>query len=240
MPPKCSRKERRRGFSNRSIVDAAMSGRSCVFLGESKSTLFGLLKVDAIRNHWLRFIYNTTAQPKCSNLCNAFYGWLFHEPSRVQGWLCTKAISKKKGSILTLLWQSGASESATVCFVISSSICYWLFKCGVLHVTCFVCVCVCVCEGKRVTSQRSVQPVRNRLNRGLCSANTYEHHHCVCHVTLFPFRAWTDKTNLKAEAHHYGKGRYISDACLWCSANHNALGQLANQSRLRLSEGGVL
>ncbi len=29
-----------------------------------KSTLFGLLKVDAIRNHWLRFVYNTTAQPK--------------------------------------------------------------------------------------------------------------------------------------------------------------------------------
>ncbi len=25
--------------------------------------------------------------------------------------------------------------------------------------------------------------------------------------------------------------------CLWCSANHNALCQLANQSRLRLSEG---
>ncbi len=42
-----------------------------------------------------------------------------------------------------LLWQSGASESATVCFVFSLSICYWLFKCGVLHVVC-VCVCVCV------------------------------------------------------------------------------------------------
>ncbi len=41
----------RRGFSNRSSVDAAVSGRRCVFLGESKSTLFGLLKVDAFRNH---------------------------------------------------------------------------------------------------------------------------------------------------------------------------------------------
>ncbi len=41
----------RRGFSNRSSVDAAMSGRSCVVLGKSKITLFGLLKVDAIRNH---------------------------------------------------------------------------------------------------------------------------------------------------------------------------------------------
>ncbi len=45
---------------------------------------------------------------------------------------------------------------------------------------------------------------------------------------------------LKAEARNYGKGRYISDACLWCSASHNALCQLANQSRLRLSEGGAL
>ncbi len=46
MPPKCSCKERRRGFSNRSSVDA---GRHCVFLGESKITLFGLPKVDALR-----------------------------------------------------------------------------------------------------------------------------------------------------------------------------------------------
>ncbi len=28
---------------------------------------------------------------------------------------------------------------------------------------------------------------------------------------------------LKAKTHDYGKGRYISDLCLWCSANHNAL-----------------
>ncbi len=45
---------------------------------------------------------------------------------------------------------------------------------------------------------------------------------------------------LKAEARNYGKGSYISDMHLWCSANHNALCQLANQSRLRLSEGGAL
>ncbi len=50
--------------------------------------------------------------------------------------------------ILTLLWQSGASESATVCFVISLSICYWLLKCRVLRVMC-VCVCVCVWERER-------------------------------------------------------------------------------------------
>ncbi len=44
---------------------------------------------------------------------------------------------------------------------------------------------------------------------------------------------------LKAKAGDYGKGRY-SSVCLWCSANHNALCQLANQSRLCLSEGGTL
>uniref|UniRef100_A0A8C1VAM1 Glycosyltransferase 2-like domain-containing protein n=1 Tax=Cyprinus carpio TaxID=7962 RepID=A0A8C1VAM1_CYPCA len=36
------------GFSN--SHDAAMSGRCCVYLGESKSTLLGLPKVDAFRN----------------------------------------------------------------------------------------------------------------------------------------------------------------------------------------------
>jgi len=33
---------------------------------------------------------------------------------------------------------------------------------------------------------------------------------------------------------------WISNLCLWCLANHNALCQLANKSRLRLSEGGTL
>ncbi len=59
--------------------------------------------------------------------------------------------------ILTFLWQSGASESATVCFVISLIICYWLFKCWVLRIVCVcVCACVCVCERERVTSQSRV------------------------------------------------------------------------------------
>ncbi len=33
------------------LMQAVMTGRRCAFLGESKSTLFGLLKVDAFRNH---------------------------------------------------------------------------------------------------------------------------------------------------------------------------------------------
>ncbi len=108
---------------------------------------------------------------------------------------------------------TSAFESATVCFVISLSI--W-------------CVCVRVRAWERETRSH---------NRGLC-ANTYEHHHCVGHATLFPSRAWNDgktKDIINGLYIYF----YISDECLWCSANHNAMCQLANQSRLRLSEGGA-
>ncbi len=119
MPPKCAYKERRRGFSNRSSVDAAMSGRRCVFLCESKSTLFGLPKVDAIRNHWLRFVYNRTAQPNCSNLCNAFYGRQFCEPRRAQGWLCTKTISKRVNSDFAItIWHFWISDCKYVLLLV--------------------------------------------------------------------------------------------------------------------------
>ncbi len=45
---------------------------------------------------------------------------------------------------------------------------------------------------------------------------------------------------LKAKACDYVKECYISETCLRCSANHNTLGQLANQSTLSYSEGGSL
>ncbi len=82
-----------------SVVLMQPCQRRCVFRCESKCTLFGLPRVDAIKNHWLRFVYNRTAQPKGSILCNVFYVRQFHEPRRVQGWLCTKAISLKKKRI---------------------------------------------------------------------------------------------------------------------------------------------
>ncbi len=62
----------------------------------------------------IKITYNTTARPRCLNVCNAFYGRLFREPRRG---------GKKK----------------------KKSICYWLFKCGVLR----VCVCACVWERER-------------------------------------------------------------------------------------------
>ncbi len=219
MPPKCTRKERRRGFSNRSSVDAAVSGRHCVFLCESKSTLFGLPRVDAIRI--IKIIYNTTATH----------------------FMDDRFVNRGEEVILTLLWQSGASESVSeVCFVINLSICYWLFKCGVLRVVCVcarVCVCACACvwerERDRVAAclQTHTSIITVSITR-LCSPFGLELMVKLrTLLTVFTFI-------LKAEVRDYGKWRYISDECLWCSANHNALCQLANQSRLRLSKGGTL
>ncbi len=174
--------------------------------------------------------------------------------------------------ILTLLWQSGASESATV-FGISFSICYWLFKCEVCVVfVCvrergerergsaqYVCVCarVCVlacvccahlCETRShnhgclqthmsiitVSVTRICSPLGLEL---MVKLRTLSLH---LFIYLFVFTTVKFKFILKAKACNYGKGRYISDDCMWCSANHNALGQLANQSRLLLSEWGTL
>ncbi len=150
--------------------------------------------------------------------------------------------------ILTLLWQSGASESATICFVIS--FCYWLLKCRVLWVSEWV--RERERERERVTSQRRVcERGRHGHTAVACVLQTHTSIITVsvtrlCSplglelmvklrtlLTVFTFI-------LKAKARDYGKGRYISDSCLRCSANHNALCQLANQSRLRLSEGWAL
>ncbi len=161
--------------------------------------------------------------------------------------------------ILTLLWQCDSSESTTVWFVISLSICYSLFKCGVLRV-----VCACVCERgrerEREKSQRSVMCVcvcvNSRLweretrsyNRGLC-ANTYEFYHFVSHVTLFPSRAWTDgktKDIINCRYFDFDYGITIMErgvtflTQLVVFGHSNKLCQLANQRRLCLSEGGTL
>ncbi len=152
-----------------------------------------------------------------------------------KGGCAQRLFLKKKGSIPTLLWQSDASELATV-----SMFCYY-FKYLLLTVQMrsFARNASCVCVRGTGSHDMSVQ-TELVLTAACVLQIQYEHHHCVCHATQFSFRAWTDKTILKAEARDYGKGRYISDACLWCSANHNALGQLTNQSRQHLSEGGAL
>ncbi len=114
------------------------------------------------------------------------------------------------------------------------------------------CVCVCVREREREGREREREGRRGR--HGHTTAACLQIHTSIITVsvtrlcsplglelmvklrtllTVFTFI-------LKAKSLDYGKGRYISDSCLWCSANHNALGQLANQSRLRLSEGGTL
>ncbi len=51
-------------------------------------------------------------------------------------------VNQGEEGILTLLWQSGASESATVCFVISFK--YLLLTAQMQSFMRRVCVCVCV------------------------------------------------------------------------------------------------
>ncbi len=88
----------------------------------------------------------------------------------------------------------------------------------------FVCVCECERESEReweretVTSQRSVQRIRNRLNRGLYTSFITVSVTRLCSplglelmvklrtlLTVFTLI-------LKAKARNYGKGRYISNA----------------------------
>ncbi len=136
--------------------------------------------------------------------------------------------------ILTLLWQSGASESATVCFVISLSICYWLFKCRILQVVCVrereidrvtshhitsaifiaACLCVCVCVREREREReggshhsRVYSPSEIVLIAACLQMQTHTSTFELCLYILTVFTIiW------KAEARYYGKGRYISDA----------------------------
>ncbi len=154
----------------------------------------------------IKIIYNRTAQPRC--YLNAFYGWPFREPRR-----------GGNSDFAMTIWRFWISDCMYVVCAIDCSNAEFCASCvcvrqrerekerqghsGVSYLNSNVCVCVCVCvcvwererererESERVTSQRSVETVRNHLNRGLF-ANTYEHRHCVCHTTLFPSRAWTD------------------------------------------------
>ncbi len=144
--------------------------------------------------------------------------------------------------ILTLLWQSGTSESVTVCFVfaIDCSNAEFCASCvcerETHHRVMCVCVLACVSQG-HITIAACVQIHTSIITVSvtrLCSSLGLEL--MVKLRTLLT--AFT--LILKAKSRNYGKGRYISDECLRCSANHNVLCQLANQSRLRWSEGGTL
>ncbi len=97
----------------------------------------------------------------------------------------------------------------------------------------FVCVCVCVCErrgrhGHITTAASSLCLSRDCSPLGLelmVKLRTL--------LTVFTFILKAKARKLWRRALHFRRG-------LWCSANHNALCQLANQSRLCLSEGGTL
>ncbi len=124
------------------------------------------------------------------------------------------------------------------------SVTSWL--CGV---SCVVCVCVRACVRVRARETGSHHSTSAILIVACLQTHTSI---ITVSVTRLCSPLWLDLMVklrtlltvftfiLKAKACDYGKGRYISDSCLWCSANHNALCQLANQSRLHLSEGGTL
>ncbi len=106
-----------------------------------------------------------------------------------------------------------------------------------------VCVCVCVCVRERGRQGHTTAACVLQTHTSfiivsvtrLCSTLGLELMVKKLRTLLNVFTF-----NLKAKASDYGKGRYISDSCLYCLANHNALCQLANQSRLCLSGGGTL
>ncbi len=111
-----------------------------------------------------------------------------------------------------------------------------------------VCVCVCVCVRESERETGSHHSGVSFLNRGLCANTSFITVSVTRLCSAFGLELMVKLRTLltvfiftlKAEACDYGKEHYISDTCLWCSANHNALGHLANQSRLFLSEGGAL
>ncbi len=66
--PKCLHNERWQNYYSRCSIVAAMSWRRCLLRCESKTTLFGLPKVDTTRNQWLSCIYNTVLEQLNQNI----------------------------------------------------------------------------------------------------------------------------------------------------------------------------
>ncbi len=153
------------GFSNRSSVEAAMTGRRCVFLGESKSTSFGLPKVDGI----IKITYNRTEMHLMDE---------FREPRR-----------GNNSDFAMTIWHFWFSDCMFCYQYLKIGICCWLFKCGVLcerggHITAqqLSCVCVCVC-------------VRESGRHGHTTAACVQTHKSFITTSvmwLFPSQAWTD------------------------------------------------
>ncbi len=165
----------------------------------------------------IKITYNTTARPRCLNVCNAFYGRLFREPRR------GGKKKKKKYLLLTVQMRSFACVCVRVC-VRERERERERERAGSITVESAFLITACVQTHRSfiTVSSRDCSPFGLELMVKLRTL-----------LTVFTF-IWKD------EARNYGKGYYISDECLQCSANHNALCQLANQSRLRLSEGGTL
>ncbi len=100
----------------------------------------------------IKITYNRTAQPRCYH--NAFYGRPFREPRR-----------GGNSDFAMTIWRFWIS-----CMYVCMLCLLLTVQMLSLRVVCGVCVCERerAWERDRVSSQWSVQPVRNRLNRGLC------------------------------------------------------------------------
>ncbi len=139
MQPKCSRKERRCGFSNHSCeyVEAAVREKLCVSRRKQKHFIW------PYKSRYILRIINITniRTAVCVCVCVCVCGG---------GGVCVCAGA--------CVWEREGHSAAS-------------------------CVCVCVLACVRET--------RSHHNHSLCG-NTYELHHCVSHVTMFPSLTWTD------------------------------------------------
>ncbi len=142
--------------------------------------------------------------------------------------------------------------------------CVCVYVCMCVCVCVCVRVCVCVCVRERVTAEALCVCVCvcvcvcalmcERGRQGHTTVACVQTHTSFITVSVMrlcsPF--WLElmvklrtlltvfTLVLKVEACDYKKGEFHFRCSLWCSANHNALCQLANQSRLYLSKGGTL
>ncbi len=131
----------------------------------------------------IKITYNRTAQPRCYH--NAFYGRPFCEPRR-----------GGNSDFAMTIWCFWISD----CFVISLSICYWLFKCRVLR---------CVWEREAhhsVERERSRERSRSRSQHRVCERGRQGHTTAAClqtHTSRGAVRGGRVRTILRA---HDGRG----------------------------------
>ncbi len=94
-----------------------------------------------------RCIYNRTEKPRCSNVCNAFYGRQFHGPRR-----------GGHSDFAMTIWRLWISDCKYVLLLV------YVFDIDCSNVEfCALCVCVCVCLRERKKERVRVQYLKNNV-----------------------------------------------------------------------------